>query len=70
MKSGQKIDDPLIRQLLHMIETIAVKSFAEKLKLRAEIRGLMVRYGMPGFWITINPSDLQNPLVIILAGIT
>ena len=73
MKSGQKIDDPLIRQLLHMIETIAVKvpgSFAEKLKLRAEIRGLMVRYGMPGFWITINPSDLQNPLVLILAGIT
>ena len=24
---------------------------------------------MPGFWMTINPSDLRNPLVLILAGI-
>ena len=24
---------------------------------------------MPGFWITINPSDLRNPLVVILAGV-
>jgi len=25
---------------------------------------------MPAFWITINPSDSQNPLVLRLAGIT
>jgi hypothetical protein len=24
---------------------------------------------MPAFWININPSDLRNPLVLILAGI-
>lgn len=24
---------------------------------------------MVAFWLTINPSDLQNPLVLILAGI-
>ena len=24
---------------------------------------------MPGFWITINVSDLRNPLVVILAGV-
>lgn len=24
---------------------------------------------MPAFWITINPSDLRNPLVLILAGV-
>jgi hypothetical protein len=29
----------------------------------------MVRFGMPAFWITINPSDLRSPLVIILAGV-
>jgi hypothetical protein len=23
---------------------------------------------MPAFWLTINPADLQNPLVLILAG--
>lgn len=54
------------------MQTIAILvpgSFAQKLKLRAEIRGLILRYGMPAFWITINPSDLRNPLVLILAGV-
>lgn len=37
--------------------------------MRSEIRGLIVRYGMPAFWITINPSDLRNPLVLTLAGL-
>ena len=30
-------------------------------------RGLIAWYRMPAFWLTINPSDLQNPLVLILA---
>ncbi|KAH1907588.1 hypothetical protein KXW47_001287, partial [Aspergillus fumigatus] len=29
---------------------------------------IIVRYGMPAFWMTINPSDLQSPLVLTLAG--
>lgn len=37
--------------------------------MRAELRGLLVREGMPAFWLTINPSDLQNPLVLTLAGV-
>ncbi|KAJ6087103.1 hypothetical protein N7467_006017 [Penicillium canescens] len=37
--------------------------------MRSKIRGLIVRFGMPTFWITINPSDLRSPLVIILAGV-
>lgn len=36
--------------------------------MRSEIRGIIVRYGMPAFWITINTSDLRNPSVIILAA--
>lgn len=70
--TGQKIEDPIIRRLLRNIETIGMQvpgSFAQKLRMRAEIRGLILRYGMPAFWITINPSDLRNPLVLILAGV-
>lgn len=69
---GQKIEDPIIRRLLRNIVTIGMQvpgSFAQKLRLRSEIRGLITRYGMPAFWITINPSDLRNPLVLILAGV-
>ena len=72
LEEHRKIEDPLIRRLLHDLESIATRvpgSFAQKLKLRAEIRGLVIRYGMPAFWITINPSDLRNPLVLILAGV-
>lgn len=51
--------------------TISVQvpgSFAQRLRLRSEIRGLITRYGMLA-WITLNPFDLRNPLVPILAGI-
>jgi hypothetical protein len=44
-------------------------SFAQKLRMRSLIQGLIVRYGMPAFWMTINPSDLQHPLVLSLAGL-
>ncbi|OKO94694.1 ATP-dependent DNA helicase pfh1 [Penicillium subrubescens] len=70
--AGQKIEDLIIRRLLRNIETIGMQvpgSFAQKLRMRSEIRGLIARYGMPAFWITINPSDLRNPLVLILAGV-
>lgn len=69
---GQQVDDPVIKRLQRNIVTIGMRvpgSFAQKLTMRSEIRGIIVRFGMPAFWITINPSDLQNPLVLILAGV-
>ncbi|KAJ5195491.1 uncharacterized protein N7498_008929 [Penicillium cinerascens] len=64
--------DPMIGRLLHVMKSIAIwvpGSFAQKLRMRSEIRGLIIRFGMPAFWITINPSDLRSPLMIILAGV-
>lgn len=72
IKAGQDIEDPVIRRLQQHIVTIGMHvpgSFSQKLRMRSEIRGLIVRYGMPAFWITINPSDLRHPLVLILAGV-
>ncbi|KFZ23650.1 hypothetical protein V502_01866 [Pseudogymnoascus sp. VKM F-4520 (FW-2644)] len=66
------IDDPVIRRLQRSIVTIGMHvpgSFSQKLKLRSQIRGLIVREGMPAYWVTINPSDLRNALVLNLAGI-
>ncbi|KUL82104.1 hypothetical protein ZTR_10073 [Talaromyces verruculosus] len=71
LTAGQITDDPTIRRLLKNITAISVQvpgSYFQKLRMRSEIRGLIVREGMPAFWMTINPSDLQNPLVLILAG--
>jgi hypothetical protein len=72
LASNQVPADPTIRRLLKNITAIGVQvpgSYFQKLQMRAELRGLLVREGMPAFWLTINPSDLQNPLVLALAGI-
>jgi hypothetical protein len=46
-------------------------SFFQKLRMRSEIRGWIVRHGMPAFWfwITNKLSDWDNPLVLILVGV-
>jgi len=65
-------DDPVIQRLQRNIVTIGMQvpeSFSQKLKRRSEIKGLIVRDGMPAYWLTINPSDLRNPLVLVLAGV-
>src|SRR5438045_337225 len=70
--NGQSIDNPIIQRLQRDLTTIGMRvpeSFSQKLKMRSKIRGLITRYGMPAFWMTINPSDLRNPLVLILAGV-
>ncbi|KAJ5664585.1 hypothetical protein N7507_005316 [Penicillium longicatenatum] len=67
-----EIKDLALSRLLHVMKAIALRvpgSFAQKLRMRSEIRGLIVRFGMLACWITINPSDLRSPLVIILAGV-
>lgn len=72
LDSNHEINDPVVSRLLFVMKTIAMwvpGSFAQKLRMRSEIRGLIVRFGIPAFWITINPSDLRSPLVLVLAGV-
>jgi hypothetical protein len=71
LAAGQPTEEPAVRRLLKNITSIGVQipgSFFQKLQMRAEIRSLLIREGMPAFWMTINPSDLQNPLVLTFAG--
>ncbi len=39
-----------------------------KIRMRNEIRGLVSYRGTPAFFITLNPSDIHNPVVRLLAG--
>lgn len=36
---------------------------------RNEIRALMNRYSTPALFITLNPSNVNNPLVTVMAGL-
>ncbi|KAL7271376.1 hypothetical protein RUND412_005876 [Rhizina undulata] len=38
--------------------------------MRSELRSFQIKYGMTSVWITLNPSDLNNPLVCRFAGIS
>ncbi|KAI1829024.1 hypothetical protein DTO027I6_10052 [Penicillium roqueforti] len=72
LAAGRNVEDPTIKRLLRHIAIIGVRvpgSFSQKMLLRSQARGLTVREGMLAIWLTLNPSDLQNPLVLILAGI-
>ena len=72
LASRQKIEDATIwwlQQNVLIIGMCVPQSFSQKLKMHSEIRGLITCHGMPAFWMTINPSDLRNPLVLKLADI-
>ena len=40
----------------------------QRKELRHEIVGLMMKLGLPAFFITINPADYNHPLVLHFAG--
>jgi hypothetical protein len=43
-------------------------SSAARVEMRNEIRALMMDQGLPSFFVTINPADIYNPVVRVLAG--
>ncbi|KAH8742199.1 hypothetical protein F5882DRAFT_246044, partial [Hyaloscypha sp. PMI_1271] len=66
MKAGVPMRDPIIVRLmenLRLISSFNPESFGQKLSMRHEILGQISRWGIPAWWVTINPSDLRNSIV-------
>lgn len=64
-------EEKRLLRLLNQLQSINHKlpgSNGHKLRLRNEIRALIHRLGAPALWITINPSDVNNPLVRLIFG--
>jgi len=53
---------------LYSIGTYIQGSQAALRERRREIQAMIVRYGPPHFYITLNPADLHHPLFLHLAG--
>ena len=73
LRKTQRTDDPAIATLRRAVQAVAAtvpNSFAQKLDMRLHIRALMVEYGPAAFWITLNPNDLKDWLVLKIAGET
>ena len=75
MENGNySFEDPTEQNVLelmrnvHQINSNVMGSSAARLKMRNEIRGMIMSLGALSFFITINPADVYNPLIKLLAG--
>ncbi|KAF8557057.1 hypothetical protein OG21DRAFT_1596173 [Imleria badia] len=64
-------DERRVRDLLKQVSHVTAHvdgSSGVKVHRRNEIRGLMVEKGLPSFYLTINPTDVYNPIIKLLSG--
>ncbi|KAM6496780.1 hypothetical protein JOM56_007253, partial [Amanita muscaria] len=68
---GVAISDPAVRLLRqHVNATVGrvMASDQSRIKLRSQIWSTAIYLGPPYVWITINPSDLHDPVAQVFAG--
>ncbi|KIL63479.1 hypothetical protein M378DRAFT_42563, partial [Amanita muscaria Koide BX008] len=57
-----------LMQEVRVINKHVSGSSAARIEMRNQIRAMITHFGMPIFFITINPADVYNPVVKFLAG--
>ena len=70
-EKGLPISDPAVRTLKSHIHATASRiqgSDQARYRLRSEIWSTSAVLGPPSLWITINPSDLHDPIAQVFAG--
>ncbi|KAF5326511.1 hypothetical protein D9611_000714 [Ephemerocybe angulata] len=73
-KGTYSFHTPEERQALDLMKEVKLitsnvpASSSSKLVMRNEIKALIIEKGLPSFYLTINPADVYNPLVRLLAG--
>ena len=58
-----------IMQEVRVINKHVPGSSSAQMEMHNQIRSMITQFGMPTFFITINPADIYNPLVKFLAGL-
>jgi hypothetical protein len=70
-EQGLPISDPSIRLLKKHVHTGTGRvqgSNQSRYQLRSQIWSTSIQKGPPTLWITVNPSDLHDPIAQVLAG--
>jgi hypothetical protein len=68
---GQAITDPAVKALQKHIHAVAgrVKATdASRIRLRSQMWSMSYAMNPPNLWITINPDDIDSPIVQLLTG--
>ncbi|KAJ6437985.1 hypothetical protein O9K51_09407 [Purpureocillium lavendulum] len=69
-RSGKTTDEG-VKELLRSLSLYGYRqpmSREHRLSMRHKIQALIVRYGVPAIWFTINPNDITNPVKLRLAA--
>ncbi|KAJ6436875.1 Endonuclease/exonuclease/phosphatase [Purpureocillium lavendulum] len=69
-RSGKTTDDG-VKELLRSLSVYGHRqpmSREVRLNMRRKIQSLIVGYGVPAIWFTINPNDITNPVKLRLAA--
>ena len=71
LEASGSTSDEGVRQLLRSLSLYGLRqpmSRESRLSMRRKIKSLIVRYGMPAIWFTLNPNDITNPVKLRLAA--
>ncbi|KNB18529.1 hypothetical protein FOXG_15932 [Fusarium oxysporum f. sp. lycopersici 4287] len=66
-----KTADPDVNRLLMNLSLYGYRqpmSRESRLTMRRKIKSLIIRYGIPAIWFTLNPNDITNPIKLKLAA--
>lgn len=71
LEASGKTADEGVNQLLRSLSLYGYRqpmSRESRLTMRRKIKSLIVRYGIPAIWFTLNPNDITNPVKLRLAA--
>ncbi|XP_044720080.1 PIF1-like helicase domain-containing protein [Hirsutella rhossiliensis] len=71
LESSGKTTDGDVKELLRSLSLYGHRqpmSRGVRLNMRRKIQSLIVGYGVPAIWFTINPNDITNPVKLRLAA--
>jgi hypothetical protein len=71
LETSGSTSDEGVWQLLRSLSLYGLRqpmSRESRLSMRRKIKSLIVRYGMPAIWFTLNPNDITNPVKLRLAA--
>ncbi|XP_044714498.1 ATP-dependent DNA helicase PIF1 [Hirsutella rhossiliensis] len=71
LESSGKTTDGDVKELLRSLSLYGHRqpmSREVRLNMRRKIQSLIVGYGVPAIWFTINPNDITNPVKLRLAA--
>ena len=72
MAKGETCKDPVINRLLHnlwLISSYNPESFGRKLVNCHILIGHVIQFSALAFWFTLNPADLNNPVILRITGV-